>query len=103
MKENIKRSYIFNIISIILLFIVMKVLISTNILTRYYTGIVIFICINIVLATSLNLATGFLGQLALGHAGFMAVGGLCLGNNCNCIETCNEIHTGKPGCTRSNS
>ncbi len=74
MKTNIKRSYAFNIISIILLFIVMKVLMSANILTRYYTGIVIFICINVVLATSLNLATGYLGQLALGHAGFMAVG-----------------------------
>ncbi|SHI52455.1 amino acid/amide ABC transporter membrane protein 2, HAAT family (TC 3.A.1.4.-) [Dethiosulfatibacter aminovorans DSM 17477] len=74
MNTNIKRSYTFNIVSIILLFIVMKVLISANILTRYYTGIVIFICINIVLATSLNLATGYLGQLALGHAGFMAVG-----------------------------
>jgi branched-chain amino acid transport system permease protein len=74
MKKNIKRSYLFNIASIIILFIVMKVLISANILTRYYTGIVIFILINIVLSTSLNLATGYLGQLALGHAGFMAVG-----------------------------
>jgi branched-chain amino acid transport system permease protein len=30
--------------------------------------------INIILAVSLNLATGYLGQLPLGHAGFMAVG-----------------------------
>ena len=30
--------------------------------------------INIILAVSLNVATGYLGQLPLGHAGFMAVG-----------------------------
>ena len=30
--------------------------------------------INIILSVSLNLVTGFLGQLTLGHAGFMAVG-----------------------------
>ncbi|NLK00397.1 MAG: branched-chain amino acid ABC transporter permease, partial [Clostridia bacterium] len=30
--------------------------------------------INIILAVSLNLIVGFTGQLALGHAGFMAVG-----------------------------
>lgn len=30
--------------------------------------------INIILASSLNLATGYLGQLTLGHAGFMSVG-----------------------------
>ena len=30
--------------------------------------------INIILATSLNLTTGVLGQIALGHAGFMSVG-----------------------------
>ena len=74
MKQNTKKSYIFNISSIILLFVLMKILMSANILTKYYTGIVIFICINIILAASLNLATGYLGQLALGHAGFMAVG-----------------------------
>ena len=31
-------------------------------------------CVNIILAVSLNLVTGFLGQLSLGHAGFMSVG-----------------------------
>jgi branched-chain amino acid transport system permease protein len=32
------------------------------------------VCINIILAISLNLVIGFTGQLTLGHAGFMAVG-----------------------------
>ncbi len=33
-----------------------------------------FAFINIIVAISLNIATGYLGQLALGHAGFMAIG-----------------------------
>jgi branched-chain amino acid transport system permease protein len=68
------KNYIMNLIAILLLFILLKYFISNGVLSRYYVGIIIFICINIVLATSLNLATGFLGQLALGHAGFMAIG-----------------------------
>ena len=43
-------------------------------LSRYYTGIVMMVGINIILTASLNLTTGYLGQLALGHAGFMSVG-----------------------------
>ncbi len=40
-----------------------------------YNGrLLVFICINIILATSLNLINGFTGQFSIGHAGFMAVG-----------------------------
>ncbi|MFS8543383.1 MAG: branched-chain amino acid ABC transporter permease, partial [Limnochordales bacterium] len=40
----------------------------------YYYGILVTIGINIILALSLNLVTGFTGQLHLGHAAFMAIG-----------------------------
>src|SRR5947208_16751752 len=43
-------------------------------INSYYLQIVIFIGINITLAVSLNLITGYTGQFSLGHAGFMAVG-----------------------------
>ena len=49
-------------------------LINTGIVTKYYTKVLMLIGINIILAVSLNIATGYLGQLPLGHAGFMAVG-----------------------------
>jgi branched-chain amino acid transport system permease protein len=74
MKTENKKTYILNLLAIVALYIIMKVLMSQGILNRYFVGIIIFIGVNIVLATSLNIATGFLGQLALGHAGFMAVG-----------------------------
>ena len=74
MKKENKKTYLLNLLAIILLYIIMKVFITQGILNRYFVGIIVFIGVNIVLATSLNIATGFLGQLALGHAGFMAVG-----------------------------
>ncbi len=40
----------------------------------YYYQIIIYLGINIILASSLNLVNGFTGQFSLGHAGFMAVG-----------------------------
>ncbi len=43
-------------------------------LSPYYYQIVIVICINVILALSLNLVTGFAGQLSLGHAAFMGIG-----------------------------
>ena len=78
MKRKFQMStpcaYIVNTSLIVLLFAVIFVLISAGVITNYWKGILITIGINIILATSLNLACGYLGQLPLGHAGFMAVG-----------------------------
>ncbi len=40
----------------------------------YYARIIVLAGINVILAVSLNLITGFTGQFSIGHAGFMAVG-----------------------------
>lgn len=40
----------------------------------YYARIVMLAGINVILAVSLNLITGFTGQFSIGHAGFMAIG-----------------------------
>ena len=49
-------------------------LIKGGALPNSYVKILYLIAVNIILAVSLNIATGYLGQLPLGHAGFMAVG-----------------------------
>ncbi|MGM9613896.1 MAG: branched-chain amino acid ABC transporter permease [Oscillospiraceae bacterium] len=49
-------------------------LMSSGIFNRATTAIIQQIGIYIILAVSLNMVTGYLGQLPLGHAGFMAVG-----------------------------
>ncbi len=47
----------------------------SDLIDPYYHTIIIYIGINIILASSLNLINGFTGQFSLGHAGFMAIGG----------------------------
>ena len=52
-----------------------QLLISSGVITRYQTGVLEQVGIYIIVAVSLNVATGYLGQLPLGHAGFMSIGG----------------------------
>lgn len=49
-------------------------LMYVGILDEYTAQILTFAAINVIIALSLNLISGFTGQLALGHAGFMAIG-----------------------------
>jgi len=43
-------------------------------ISAYYLQIIILVGINIIMASSLNLITGFTGQLSIGHAAFVSVG-----------------------------
>lgn len=55
-------------------YLLISLLLKIGIIDNYYGGILVLICINIIAALSLNLITGFTGQLCLGHAGFMSIG-----------------------------
>ena len=67
--------YIINAVLISIVWVILTLFISgAGLKGEYYRGILITIGINIILATSLNVVCGYLGQLPLGHAGFMAVG-----------------------------
>ena len=78
MKKRFK-SYVLNLSAVLLIYLVLSTLISAGAINKYYSGILIMIGINIIMAVSLNLTTGFLGELALGHAGFMSVGAFTAG------------------------
>lgn len=58
----------------IILYIVIQVLITTSVLNQFYSNTLIFIMINIMLASSLHLIIGITGQFSIGHAGFLALG-----------------------------
>lgn len=62
------------VIFVVSVFIILLGLIESGALNRYFTTLVILILVMIVMSTSLNIATGFLGQLHLGHAAFMGIG-----------------------------
>ena len=55
-------------------FAVLQGCIFTGIIGPFWELNIILICINIILAVSLNLINGYTGQFSIGHAGFMAVG-----------------------------
>ncbi|MCL2828387.1 MAG: branched-chain amino acid ABC transporter permease [Oscillospiraceae bacterium] len=66
--------YGMNTILIIALLLVGHLLMESGVLPRAHANNVIQVGFFIILAVSLNLTAGYLGQLPLGHAGFMAVG-----------------------------
>ncbi|HEX3044532.1 MAG TPA: branched-chain amino acid ABC transporter permease [Bacillota bacterium] len=59
----------------LLVLAVSGVLIYTGVIDEYTAQILTLAGINTIIALGLNLISGFTGQLALGHAGFMAIGG----------------------------
>ncbi|MGI6731469.1 MAG: branched-chain amino acid ABC transporter permease [Anaerovoracaceae bacterium] len=73
MKALTKKNLLI-LASIILAFIIVQVLVNIGIINSFYQITIATICINIILAVSLNLVTGFTGQFSLGHAGFMSIG-----------------------------
>ncbi len=74
MQKKNKLYYLINAVAVLLVFAVIQLLLSLGVLSRFHSTIIMLICINIILAASLNFSTGFMGQLVLGHAGFMAIG-----------------------------
>ena len=59
---------------VIIAFIIMQTLIATGSISSLLEGIMVPVCIYVFMAVSLNLVVGILGELSLGHAGFMCVG-----------------------------
>ena len=59
---------------VIAAYVIMQVMLSGGLLTSSLKGMLVPICAYVVMAVSLNLTVGIMGELSLGHAGFMSVG-----------------------------
>lgn len=57
-----------------LAYVILQIMISTRTLSSSIKGMLVPICAYMVMAVALNLVVGVLGELSLGHAGFMSVG-----------------------------
>ena len=73
MKTAAKVDYA-TYLGVILAFVVVSACQSAGLLSRSVTGMLVPICCYVCMAVSLNLTVGILGELSLGHAGFMSVG-----------------------------
>ena len=59
---------------VVVMFLAIQLLSGMGMLTNSLSGQLVPICAYIIMAISLNLTVGILGELSLGHAGFMSVG-----------------------------
>lgn len=78
MKSKAKqKTFINNMITyaiVVLAYIVVQILMGTGHMSSLMKGLLVPFCIYVIMAVSLNLTVGILGELSLGHAGFMCVG-----------------------------
>lgn len=59
---------------VVLAYIIVQTMINSGSISSLMEGLMVPLCIYAILAVSLNLVVGILGELSLGHAGFMCVG-----------------------------
>lgn len=78
-KQLYSKSNMIWAVLVIFIFSLIQVLISMGVINSYYESTIFTICINMILAVSLNLIVGICGQFSLGHAGFMAIGAYSAG------------------------
>jgi len=67
-------------------FIIVEILMRTGNMSSLMTGLMVPLCTYVILAVSLNLTVGILGELSLGHAGFMCVGAFASAFFSRCME-----------------
>ena len=87
MKKNkvlVQNSITYAIV--IACWILVQILGATGHMTSLLKGLLVPLCIYVILAVSLNLTVGILGELSLGHAGFMCVGAFTGAFFTKCME-----------------
>ena len=73
LNKTTRRNYLTYLL-VILAYVILQVLGSAGAISSSLKGMLVPICAYIVMAISLNLTVGVLGELSLGHAGFMSMG-----------------------------
>ena len=71
---------------VIVAYIIIQLLILTGNMSSLMKGLLVPLCVYVILAVSLNLTVGILGELSLGHAGFMCVGAFVGAFFSKCME-----------------
>ncbi len=72
-KPETKKSFITYAI-LLIVFIITQILLATGNMSYMLQDLLVPLCVYAILAVSLNLTVGILGELSLGQAGFMCIG-----------------------------
>ena len=92
-KANLKsmnkqtKSMLITYAMVIAVFIIVEIMISTGMMSSLMQGLLVPLCIYSIVAVGLNLCVGYLGELSLGHAGFMCVGAFSSAVFSKCMMT----------------
>lgn len=85
-KPNTKTSLITYII-LIAAFVIVQIMLATGSMSYMMQDLLVPLCVYAILAVSLNLTVGILGELSLGQAGFMCIGAYSGALFSNLMET----------------
>lgn len=75
--KNLSKTTKNNLITygiVLLAYVLCEILMRAGMMSSLMKGILVPLCVYVILAVSLNLTVGILGELSLGHAGFMCIG-----------------------------
>lgn len=86
MKKKTFKSNLITYAIVIVAFAVLQAMQSSGNLSSLMSGMLVSFCVYSILAVSLNLVVGISGELSLGHAGFMCVGGFASAFFTKCFE-----------------
>ena len=88
--KNLKKTTKNNLITyamVIIAFIVVQIMVSGGMMSSLMQGLLVPLCTYSIVAIGLNLCVGYLGELSLGHAGFMCVGAFSSAFFTKCMAT----------------
>lgn len=68
------RTNVITIVVILIIYVLCQLMAGAGLMSYLMRGLLVPLCYYSILAVSLNLTVGILGELSLGHAGFMCIG-----------------------------
>lgn len=87
--KNIKKTTKDNIITyamVVIVYLIVQIMVMTGSMSSLMQGLLVPLCTYSIVAIGLNLCVGYLGELSLGHAGFMCVGAFSSAFFTRCLE-----------------
>ena len=71
---KIDKKVMINGLIALVVYAAVMVLVHSGLLNRQMMSLITPVCVYVMMAVSLSLVVGFLGELSLGHAAFMSIG-----------------------------
>lgn len=88
-KLKMTKNFKSNLITygmVVCAYLIIQLLVGTGNISNLLKGLLVPLCTYAILAVSLNLTVGVLGELSLGHAGFMCVGAFSSAFFSSCLK-----------------